>query len=85
MFAVVGYLFHGYCVYILIYLATMTILFSNFYIKAYLKGARAKKMAGKKDAAVNGAVSNGFYKEELNGKNGVVKHEVNGNVKLKRN
>ena len=89
VFAVIGYLYHGYCVYILIYLATMTILFSNFYIKAYLKGARAKKMeAAKKGnlaSTTNGSVSNGYHKEELNGKNGVIKHEINGNFKLKHN
>ena len=67
----------------------MTILFSNFYIKAYLKGARAKKMeAAKKGnlaSTTNGSVSNGYHKDELNGKNGVIKHEINGNFKLKHN
>ena len=68
----------------------MTVLFSNFYIKAYLKGARNKKLAAKAKneslkSASNGAVSNGYHKGELNGKNGVVKKEINCNVKLKQN
>ncbi len=89
VFATFGYLYHGYCIYILIYLFTMTVLFSNFYIKAYLKGARAKAAAaaskeGNKSLSKNGAISNGVYMQ-LRSRNGVVKHEINGNVKEKDN
>nr|XP_054773817.1 elongation of very long chain fatty acids protein 5-like [Lytechinus pictus] len=35
--AVIGYLFHGFCVYCLMYGATMLYLFSSFYYNAYVK------------------------------------------------
>ncbi len=101
VFAFVGYLYYGYCVYILIYLFTMTALFSNFYIKAYLsRGARAKKAAaaaavaaanatenknGADQSSENGAAAavNGFYKESSR-PNGLVRREINGNVKQEK-
>ena len=35
--AVIGYLYHGFCIYGIFYCITMITLFSNFYYKAYIK------------------------------------------------
>ena len=88
VFAFIGYLYHGYCAYILLYLFTMTALFTNFYLKAFIKGARAKKAAPIKNGRVQsssyGATSHGSECRQLNGKNDFVKQEMNGNIKLKK-
>jgi elongation of very long chain fatty acids protein 4 len=37
IFATIGYMYHGFCIYGLFYGLLMTTLFSNFYYHAYIK------------------------------------------------
>ena len=37
-----GYLYHGHCVYGILYSITMTAMFSNFYVRAYMRKSKIK-------------------------------------------
>lgn len=41
--ATIGYVYHGFCIYGIFYGITMTVLFSNFYYKAYLAPKKRKE------------------------------------------
>ena len=40
--ATIGYVYHGFCIYGILYGMTMTVLFSNFYYRAYLAPKKLK-------------------------------------------
>ncbi len=88
VFGIIGYMYYKFCVYSIIYLFTMTFLFSNFYIKAYMRKSKKSSAAsvvqnGSIKSTTNGSLQNGYHKE-LNGS--LSMQEINGNSnKLKKN
>lgn len=41
-----GYMYHGFCVYCVLYIVSMVVLFSNFYHLSYVKTMWSKRPAG---------------------------------------
>ena len=56
--AIMGYLYHGYCIYGIFYGLTMISLFSNFYYQAYIKAPKSKSLN-------KSNISNGTTKNEI--------------------
>ena len=54
--AIMGYLYHGYCIYGIFYGLTMISLFSNFYYQAYVKAPKSKSL--NKSNTSNGTTEN---------------------------
>ena len=54
--AIMGYLYHGYCIYGIFYGLTMISLFSNFYYQAYIKAPKSKSL--NKSNTSNGTTKN---------------------------
>ena len=54
--AIMGYLYHGYCIYGIFYGITMISLFSNFYYQAYIKAPKSKSL--NKSNTSNGTTKN---------------------------
>ena len=58
--AVIGYLYHGFCIYGILYGITMITLFLNFYYRAYIKERTAVSKPNQKSNGFNNAPLNDF-------------------------